>query len=75
MNHVTNKTLRGVRPKSLADVYSKARDAGCELTLTGRNHVRAKLPDGRVVFGPLTSGSPRSGQEVRSQLRRYGVEI
>ena len=66
---------RGIKPVELRDLYERAEQAGCTISITGGNHIRVRTPDGKVVHGPLTSGAKRAILNVRSQLRRAGVAL
>lgn len=67
-------TLRQIKPRALGDLYRKALDAGCEVSITGSNHIRVDTPEG-PVFGSRTSSDHRAVRNTRSQLRRKGVQL
>lgn len=62
-------------PKELQPLVSQALDLGCSVDWTQRSHLKITLPCGKKVF---TSGSPgdhRTTQNLRGQLRRYGLQV
>lgn len=67
--------LKGIKPKPLSDLYDLCAELGCALTRTGGNHVKIKLPDGGVTFGPATASDGRALLNMRAQLRRMGLKL
>jgi hypothetical protein len=68
------RSMTGIKPRELRDVYEKARDAGCELSYGRNNHITVKAPQGGKLQGPLTGGA-RSHLTLRTRLRRLGVTL
>jgi ribosomal protein L2 len=66
--------LSAVKPRELADLYRSAQDEGCTLTRNSK-HIQVQLPSGAKVFGPLTSSDRRCYLNIRSQLRRAGLDL
>lgn len=52
------------------DVRLLAKEYGGVVSLSGKNHWRVTLPNGRVVMAPGTSGDARNLRNLRAQLRR-----
>jgi hypothetical protein len=68
------RSMTGIKPRELRDVYERARDAGCELTYGRNNHITVLSPGGGKLQGPLTGGA-RSHLALRTRLRRLGVTL
>lgn len=62
-------------PRELRGLARAAQQAGWTIRLTGGDHLRWESPDGTVVH---SSGSPSDRREfmnVRSRLRRAGLDV
>jgi hypothetical protein len=62
-------------PKEIQPLVQEALGLGCSLERTKKSHLKLTLPCGQKVY---TSGSPgdyRAVQNLRAQLRQYGLQI
>lgn len=57
------------------ELVKAAQAAGWRVELTGGGHVRFLPPEGPVVFGSQTPSSPAGWRNLRSDLRRAGLEV
>ena len=67
--------LSGVSPRAYRDLIQKAVDQGWSASTTGGGHLRLDPPNGGgPVFTAKTSGGGRSARNLRSLLRKRGVD-
>jgi hypothetical protein len=56
--------------KELRSLYKELARLGCELSLTSRNHVAVRYPDGRYLTYPLTSTNLHAVKRLKLEIRR-----
>lgn len=62
--------------KEVADIIAVVRKAGWRVEHTDRNHWKFYSPDGEgIVTCPGTPQGTRWSANLKSQLRRHGVEV
>lgn len=66
---------RGMRKGPMRELALAALDQGCRARLSGHNSVLVYPPDGPPVALALTSSDHRAARNVRSRLRRGGVDV
>lgn len=57
------------------ELVRAAQAAGWRVELTGGGHVKFLPPGGRPVFGSQTPSDPSAWRNMRSDLRRAGLEV
>lgn len=66
---------RGMKKGPMRELALAAISQGCRARMTGHNGVRVYPPEGPPVTLALTSSDYRTARNVRSQLRRGGVNV
>lgn len=65
---------RGIKPKALRQLLQQVEAAGHAVSITRNNHIRIDTPKG-PYFTSYTTSSARTIPNVRSALRKRGVDI
>jgi hypothetical protein len=67
--------LSGITPRAYRDLIAKAVDQGWTASSTGGGHIRLDPPGkGGPIFAAFSSGGGRGVQNLRSMLRKRGVD-
>jgi len=67
--------LKGVKPKEHRDLMLKVLAQGWTATVTGSGHIKLTPPDGTApIIAAMTAGDRRGTLNLRSRLRRHGVD-
>lgn len=61
--------------KDLKVLLKKAREQGFTVRMNRRQHYRVTSPSGETISTPSTPSDYRSLREVRSKLRRIGMDV
>lgn len=67
--------LKKIRRTEYGPLVEAAIEAGWTLERTGGNHLKLQSPDGKVVFLPSSPSDWRGAKNMRSLLRRYGLDV
>lgn len=67
-------TLRKMRRSEYGPLIEAALAAGWTLERTGGGHLRLRSPEGASVVFPSSPSDWRGARNLRSTLRRYGLD-
>lgn len=68
--------MKGIRDDKLRELVRIAKERGWTVEIGGGTHVKFTTPEGKYVTSCTTTyTSPRSYLEVRSKLRRAGLDV
>ena len=68
--------MRGIHDDKLRGLVSQAQERGWRVEIGGGTHVKFYTPEGKYVTScTTTSTGSRTYLEVRSKLRRAGLEV
>jgi hypothetical protein len=76
MKSTSISIIRGVRPQEARSLMRRAVRQGWAITVTNGGHIRLTPPDGGTpIIAALTSSGGRGVNNLRSLLKRAGVDV